>query len=59
MVERYTLREGIFRHITLEGTSYEIGRKQAEILQAVNQGFLTFFTSGKVDPGKYGFATFK
>ena len=59
MTGPYVIREGIFQHITLEGTSYEIGRRQAEILQATHPDFLNFFTSGEVHPEKYGFASFK
>jgi predicted choloylglycine hydrolase len=59
MAEQYIIREGVFQHITLAGTNYEIGRRQAEILQSANEGFLNFFTSGEVHPEKYGFATFK
>lgn len=59
MTEQYVIRKGVFQHITLEGTNYEIGRLQGEILQATNEGFLSFFTSGHVQPEKYGFATLK
>lgn len=30
---KVNMKDAIFRHITLKGTSYEIGRKEAEILQ--------------------------
>ncbi|KAB8140050.1 hypothetical protein F8S13_25590 [Chloroflexia bacterium SDU3-3] len=59
MSERYSLCEGIFQHLGLEGTSYEIGRQQAEVLQATNQGFLSFLTSGEMHPERYGFASFR
>lgn len=59
MTEQYNIREGIFQHVTLEGTSYEIGQAQAEILKATNEAYLKFFTAGDVRPEKYGFATFK
>ena len=59
VAEQYIIRKGVFQHVTLEGTSYEIGRMQAEILKATNEGFLSFFTSGQVHPEKHGFATFK
>lgn len=59
MNEQYIIREGVFQHIMLEGTSYEMGRRQAEILRATNEEYLNFFTSGEVHPEKYGFATFK
>lgn len=59
MTEQYIIRKGVFQHITLEGTSYEIGRKQAEILKSTNESSLNFFTSEEVHPKKYGFATFK
>lgn len=59
MTEQYIMRKGAFQHIALEGTSYEIGRKQAEILKSTNESSLDVFTSGEVRPNKYGFATFK
>jgi len=59
VTEQYIIREGVFQHITLEGTSYEIGRKQAEILKSTNESSLNSFTSEEVHPKKYGFATFK
>ncbi len=59
MTGQYTMREGVFQHVTLEGTNYEVGRVQAEMLKETNEEFLSAFTSGTVDPGKYGFATFK
>ena len=58
MTEQYTMREGVYQHVTFEGTSYEVGRLQAEMLKGTNVRFLNLFTSGTVDPGKYGFATF-
>ena len=37
MTEQYIIRKGIFQHITLEGTSYEVGRMQAETLKATGE----------------------
>jgi predicted choloylglycine hydrolase len=59
MTEQYTMRKGVFQHVTLEGTSYEVGRRQAEMLKGINDDFLSAFTSAAVDPAKYGYATFK
>ncbi len=59
MATGYVLREGTFQHVTLEGTSYEIGRRQGEILKATRPGFAEFFASGDTRPEKYGFETFK
>jgi predicted choloylglycine hydrolase len=59
MTEEYIIRKGVYQHLTLEGTNYEIGRIQAETLKATNEGFLNFFTSGQVRPEKHRFATFK
>ena len=58
MTEQYTMRKGVYQHVTLEGTSYEVGRLQAEMLKGTNERFLNLFTSGTVDPSKYGYATF-
>ena len=59
MTKEYIIRKGVFQHIVLEGTNYEVGRKQAEILKSANENYLNFFTSEQVDPRKYGLATFK
>jgi hypothetical protein len=33
MKDEYTIREGTFQHIVLEGTSYEVGKMQGEIIK--------------------------
>ena len=33
MKDEYIIREGTFQHIVLEGTSYEVGRIQGEIIK--------------------------
>lgn len=40
------MKEAIFRHIILKGSSYEIGRKEAEILKKYYPEELEFFFNG-------------
>ena len=59
MTDQYVIRKGVFQHITLEGTSYEIGRKQAEILRSTNISVPDIIGSDEIHPKKYGFSTFR
>ncbi|MHC4798403.1 MAG: C45 family peptidase, partial [Planctomycetota bacterium] len=59
MSEKYIIRKGVFQHITVEGTSCEIGRKQANILKSTNKSLPNIIASHEVHPKKYGFATFR
>ena len=68
----YDLIKGEFQHIILEGTNYEVGKMQGELLKKNNEmrirvettimmflkqlGYLSF---GKPDPKKMGFQDFK
>lgn len=38
------IKEAMFSHVVLEGTSYEVGRQQAELLKS-NPGYLHFITN--------------
>ncbi len=40
------VKEAIYRHITLKGSSYEIGRKEAELLQKYYPAEVGFFFKG-------------
>lgn len=42
------VKEVIFRHLSLKGTSYEIGRKEAEIIQNNCPEEITFLFKGKI-----------
>jgi predicted choloylglycine hydrolase len=57
--ENYNLIKKDFQHIVLEGTAYEVGQQQAEIVKKQNPEAAKWFASAKVDPSKMGFATFK
>ena len=58
MVNEYQIHEITFKHILLEGTSYEVGQQQGELLKS-NTNAVTFFTSNKANLKKAGFKTFK
>ncbi len=71
MNQDYNLINGKFQHIVLEGTDYEVGKMQGEILKSNREmrvriektisSFLTqlgFPSSGKPDPKKMGFRDF-
>jgi predicted choloylglycine hydrolase len=57
--ERYTLIKKDFQHLVLEGTAYEVGRQQAEILKKQNPEATKWFASATTDPEKMGFASFE
>ena len=55
----YNLIRKHFQHIVLEGSAYEVGRQQAEILKRENPEAAKWFSSAKVDPAKMGFSNFR
>jgi predicted choloylglycine hydrolase len=57
--ERYSLIRKDFQHIVLEGTAYEVGQQQAEILKKQNPKAAKWFASAVIDPGKMGFNSFE
>ncbi|MFX0185987.1 MAG: C45 family autoproteolytic acyltransferase/hydrolase [Candidatus Hodarchaeota archaeon] len=57
MTEEYQYHEITFEHIRLEGTSYQVGQKQGELIKP-NSGAVAFFTSNKADIKKFGFKNF-
>jgi len=48
-----------FQHVVLEGSSYEVGVQQGEILKAKNPSEAKWFASAKVEPKKLGFSDFE
>jgi predicted choloylglycine hydrolase len=58
MDDNYQYHEITFKHILLEGTSYEVGQKQGELLKPYSDA-VAFFTSNKADLKKIGFRIFK
>ncbi|MFX0124127.1 MAG: C45 family autoproteolytic acyltransferase/hydrolase [Candidatus Hodarchaeota archaeon] len=58
MTEKYQYHEITFRHILVEGTPYEVGQQQGELLKP-NSGAVSFFTSNKADIKKLGFNNFR
>lgn len=59
MSEMYTTIKKGFQHVILEGSAYEVGRQQAEILKNENPDVAKWFASASVDPEKMGFGTFE
>jgi predicted choloylglycine hydrolase len=58
MADEYELVNKDFLHVVVEGTAYEVGYQQGEILKESNPGMAEWFTSGKVEPEKMGCADF-
>ena len=42
MKDEYIIREGEFQHIVMEGTSYEVGKMQGEIIKAAGGAEVCF-----------------
>lgn len=59
MSEKYNLIKKDFRQIVLEGSAYEIGKQQAEILKRQNPEVAKWFASATTDPAKMGFDSFE
>ena len=59
MSEKYNLIKKDFQHIILEGTAYEVGQQQAEILKMQNPEAAKWFASADIDPSKMGFDSFE
>lgn len=57
--EKYNLIKRNFEHIVLEGTAYEVGSQQAEILKKQNPETAKWFVSANIDPKKMGFDSFE
>jgi len=51
----YTITQATFQHVVLEGTSYEVGRMQGDILKRDTRA-VAFYTSFEVKPPEFGFA---
>jgi predicted choloylglycine hydrolase len=49
-MEKTTVKEAVFKHIILEGTSYEVGRMQGEILKKYPES-IPFYTTPNPDIG--------
>jgi predicted choloylglycine hydrolase len=56
--EKYNLIKKDFQHIILEGTAYEVGQQQADILKRQNPEAAKWFASADIDPSKMGFDSF-
>jgi predicted choloylglycine hydrolase len=57
--EEYSLVKKTFQHVVLEGSSYEVGCQQAEILKKQNPESAKWFGSAEVNPKKLGFNDFE
>ncbi|MHA1556590.1 MAG: C45 family autoproteolytic acyltransferase/hydrolase [Candidatus Heimdallarchaeota archaeon] len=58
MSEKYTNINKKYSHIVLEGTNYEVGKQQAELIKNI-EPVVKWMTSGKTDPKKLGFEDFE
>jgi hypothetical protein len=56
---KYNLIKKDFQHVILEGTAYEVGEQQAEILKKQNPEAAKWFASATIDPKKIGFDSFE
>lgn len=59
MSDEYNIMKKRFQHVVLEGSHYEIGQQQGQILKEHIPGAIQFFTSGEVNPEKLGFDGFE
>jgi predicted choloylglycine hydrolase len=57
--EKYNLIKKDFQHIVLEGTAYEVGQQQAEILKKQNPEAAKWLASATTNPKKMGFDSFE
>lgn len=55
----YNIIKKNFQHVVLEGTAYEVGQQQGEILKRQNPEAVRWCTSGKTELGKPGFKDFE
>jgi predicted choloylglycine hydrolase len=55
----YNLIRKDFRHVVLEGTAFEVGRRQAEILKKEDPHASEWFMSARTDPRRLGFGSFE
>jgi len=55
----YNLIKKGFQHVILEGSAYEVGRQQAEVLKRENPEVAKWFGSASVDPKKMEFSSFE
>ncbi len=58
MSENYTNINKKYTHVVLEGTSYEVGKQQAELIKNIDP-IVRWMTSGNVNPKKLGFEDFE
>jgi predicted choloylglycine hydrolase len=56
--QEYSVIKKSVQHVVLEGSSYEVGRQQGEILKKEDPEAARWFASADVDPKKLGFNDF-
>ncbi|NHJ32879.1 MAG: hypothetical protein FK732_08450, partial [Asgard group archaeon] len=59
MSNEYNMIKKTFHHDVVEGTYYEIGKQQAEILKKRRPESANWFTKKDINPSKLGFNNFK
>jgi predicted choloylglycine hydrolase len=55
----YSMMEKNFQRVVLEGSSYEVGRRQGEILKNQSPGAAKWFASAETKPERLGFDSFE
>jgi predicted choloylglycine hydrolase len=58
MSGEYAITEGEFEHVVLEGTPYQVGRMQGDILKQNDEQAIASFGSSDLHPEKGGFKNF-
>jgi predicted choloylglycine hydrolase len=58
MSDNYTNIDKKYSHVVLEGSSYEVGKQQAELIKNI-EPIVKWMTSGNIDPKKLGFDDFE
>jgi len=58
MPNEYELINGKFQHVILEGSSYDVGKQQGELIKKVPD-WVNFVSSTNLDLNKMGFKNFK
>jgi predicted choloylglycine hydrolase len=59
LTEGHDIIKRDFQHVVVEGSHYEVGRQQGEILKRQNPGMAKWFASAKTDPRQLGFNDFE
>lgn len=59
MSQNYRMIIRDFQRLVVEGSSYEVGWQQGEVLKRQSQEAAKWFSSAEVNPSRLGFSSFK